>query len=62
MYTEEYKEMLIKKFKIIIKFCGYKEYSKIDFDNTPFDIINTKYYECVNILSYEKRSFCSCIL
>jgi hypothetical protein len=51
MYTEDYKIMLIKKFRIIIQYCDYKEYSKIDFDNTPFDVIHKKYYECIKILS-----------
>ncbi len=50
MYTEEYKEMLIKKFRILIRFCGCNnEYSKIDFNNTPFDIIHKNYYEFVKL-------------
>jgi hypothetical protein len=51
MYTEEYKEMLIKKFRIIIQYCEYEEYKKLDLINTPFDIVQKKYYECVEILS-----------
>jgi hypothetical protein len=51
MYTEEYKEMLIKKFRIILQYYCCEQYTKIDLNNTPFDIIHKKYYEFVKIIS-----------